>query len=142
MKNTIITILAIATLSLSACGTAVLTTTPSVDIDHVSFNYSEGRSARAVKVDVIDNNLTPTFYIASERELADSTPRANFVLAPGLDIFDQDAVTAWVIDYTGIPTIDAVITCNPDEDQKPGPDGILNTADDIVVRGRANCSWF
>jgi spermidine/putrescine-binding protein len=141
MKKSIIT-MAIVALTLSACAGVSFTAEPSVKIDHTSFNYGD-YSSRAVKVDVIDNNVTPTFYVASERELGDSTPKENFVLAPGLDIFDEADVTAWVVAYTGIPDVDAVINCDPDNEKRDaGDDGLLNTPDDVVTKGPDNCSWF
>lgn len=133
--------MAIAALTLSACAGTSFTAEPSVKIDHTSFDYG-GRYSRVVKVDVIDNNVTPTFYVASERELGDSTPKGNFVLAPGLNIFDEDEVTAWVAAYTGISDIEAIINCDPEDRRDAGLDGILNTSDDIVTEGPANCSWF
>ena len=140
MKKSIIT-MAIVALTLSACAGVSFTAEPSVKIDHTSFNYGD-YSSRAVKVDVIDNNVTPTFYVASERELGDSIPKENFVLAPGLDIFDEAEVTAWVAAYTGIADIDAVINCDPEDRRDAGVDEIFNTSDDIVTEGPDNCSWF
>ena len=135
--------MAIVALTLSACAGVSFTAEPSIKVDHTSFNFG-GYSSRAVKVDTIDNDVTPTFYIASERELGDSTPKDNFVLASGLDVFDQDAVVAWVADYTGIANVVPIIngSCRRvHEEYRPGVDGILGTSDDTRSSEEV-CDWF